>query len=144
MPLLGRKKKTENGEAEHVDYESDSRDMYGFDVVDYLGPMMGEVEMGSECEKERLLGPNHYFGYEGGETTIDNGVKGIGNPSYLGGSLANEAEFSNGGLVKTSKPQSWTQFTRKVDANIKRGLSTGTNDVAEEAKQPAREGALKE
>ena len=107
-------------------------------------PMMGEVEVGSQCEKERLLGPNHYFGYEGGETTIDNGVKGISNPSCLGGSLANEAEFSNGGLVKTSKPQLWTQFTRKVDANIKRVLSTGTNDVAEEAKQPAREGALKE
>ena len=71
-------------------------------------------------------------------------MKGINNPSCLGGSLVNEAEFSNGGLVKTSKPQSWTQFTRKVDANIKRGLSIGTNDVAEEAKQPAREGALKE
>lgn len=132
----------EDGEAERVDYESDNRDMYDFDAVDYPGPMTGEVEVGSECEKERLLGPNHHFGC--GETTIDNGVKGISDQSCLGGSLANEAEFSNGGLVKTSKPQSWTQFTRKVDTNIKRGSSTGTNDVAEEAEQPAGGGALKE
>lgn len=132
----------EDGEAERVDYESDNRDMYDFDAVDYPGPMTGEVEVGSECEKERLLGPNHHFGC--GETTINNGVKGISDQSCLGGSLANEAEFSNGGLVKTSKPQSWTQFTRKVDTNIKRGSSTGTNDVAEEVEQPAGGGALKE
>ena len=45
--------KTEDGEAERVDYESDNRDMYEFDVVDYLGPMTGDVEVGSECERER-------------------------------------------------------------------------------------------
>ena len=36
---------TEDGEAERVDYESDDRDMYDFDVVDYLDPMMEFIEL---------------------------------------------------------------------------------------------------
>lgn len=130
----------EDGEAERVDYESDNRDMYDFDAVDYSGPMMGEVVVGSECEKERLLGSNHHFGYEGGETTIENSKK-LSEQSCFG-SLAKAAEFNDGGIVKNSKSQSRTQFSRKVDTNIEKRLNTGTDVVAEESEQLA--GGLKE
>ena len=133
----------EDGEAERVDYESDNRDMYDFDAVDYPGPVTGEVDVGSECEKERLIGSNH-FGCESGQTTIDNGVKEISDQPRLGGSLEKEAEFNSAGFSQTSKPQSWTQATRKVDTNIKRGLSTGSKDVAEEAEEVAGGGTLKD